>query len=257
MVAAQVPVPESAPLKGKKVSEAMGKPLVLPVSGSSKLVVDVIPTEAMSAEDQQIFTSSEPEIRRRAASELMLLDQPGWSIEQLACPAFPHWLLLRYTQGSTPATRSLFSVAVSRLQRQVRLIPVARKGYSAFGSSNGNPMIIGALNDMLKREDPKPPLSQIALCYAALTGAAAHIGDAGKHFISPAEAPTARVDQWGEESVSIQAQETPAPTLSLDFDHNGKLVRVSRVTSAVLLPKPVNTSLETQKVKPVPPAKQK
>lgn len=256
--AAQIPVPDSAqPPNAKKVPEAMGKPLALPVSGESKLVVGVIPSADMSAEDQQLFASSQPEIRRRAAAELMPLDQAGWSIEQLACPAFPHWLLLRYTQGSAPGTRSLFSVAIGRQERQIRIMPLVRKGYSASGSASGNPILIGALNAMIGGENPKPPLSQIGLCYAALTGAAAQKGDGGKLLIRPAESPTVRVEQSGEESITVVAGEISSPGLSLDFDRHGKLVKAARLPSAVLVSKPMHISEEPQKGRPVPAQKQK
>lgn len=244
----------SQPVRAVQTLKDMEKDLPLPLAGHSRLEVEIIPEAAMSAENKQLIAGVVPELRRRAAIDVISLDQHDWAIQQIGCTAFPHSLVLRYTSGKSPRERSEFIATIARAGREVGLIPIARKGYSVYSPTPTNAMTIGAINTLLAREDAKPPVSQIAVCYAALIGAKPQAGHDGGSFVKLEVPPAIKVPAAGDESVLVTTQAIPSQSWSLEFDHKGKLLKAEQASGGAMVVKRVIPAKDLPQGKPVPPA---
>jgi hypothetical protein len=228
------------------------KTLPLAPGDQSKLEVELIPEPAISAEGKELIAAAKPEIRRRAEIDSFDFDHSRWNVEQIACSAFPHSLVLRYTAGKSPRQRSEFIASIARAGGEVRFIPVQRKGYSPYSPMPGNVMTIGAINTMLEREDAKPHVSQIAVCYAAFVGAAPQTGNDGRSFVRLEVPPVIRVPVMGDETVLLTTGGIPPQDWTLEFDPGGKLLKAEEEPVAMVIRKV--PPLQEPKGKPVPPA---
>jgi hypothetical protein len=245
--------PPSQPVKAVQSLSEREKSLPLRPAGQSRLEVEIIPEAAISAENKQIIAAAQQELRSRAAIDAISLNDHGWTIEQIACPAFPHSIVLRYTAGKSARDRSEFIASIAGDGREVGLIPIVRKGYSVYSPMPANAMTIGAINTMLAREDAKPPVSQIAVCYAALIGAKAETAPDGKSVVKLEVPPAIKVPVAGDETVLVTTRGLPPQSWSLEFDHRGKLLKAEPVTGGAMVVRRVIPAKDLPQGKPVSP----
>jgi hypothetical protein len=236
--------PPSIPVKPVQTMHDLEKTLPLPPSGQSKLEVELLPEASISADDKQLIASAAHEIRRRTAIDSIDVGNSNWAVQQIACSAFPRSLVLRYTVGKSPRDRSEFIASIARTGHEVRLIPIERKGYSIYSPLPANAMTVGAINTMIAREDSNAAISQIALCYAALIGAAPEVSPDGKSVVRLEVPPAIQAATTGDETVLFTTGGIPRQSWTLEFNQQGKLLKAEQVTHDAI------------KVKKVPPPRQ-
>src|ERR1700742_4805979 len=84
------PIPQARPIHAP-----------FPIKAKLPYTVEIHPATAISAQDQQLESNEENSIREGAGMRLMDFTPNGWSYSQIACPAFPGHLFLRFmrTEG--------------------------------------------------------------------------------------------------------------------------------------------------------------
>ncbi|HEY1984890.1 MAG TPA: hypothetical protein VGG85_05750 [Terracidiphilus sp.] len=203
------------------------------------LRLQFIAPDQMTEHDRDLAADAESTIQERAGFENLEFNEGHWAYAQIACPALPNHLLLRFTRNDGTREMSMFSAAIPRNgEGRVRIIPIVRKGYSLFSPAPIGALTIAAFNHIRLEDKPAsaPDWLTTGLCYAALAGAdpdaeqlqstrgegppipltnsptlvIAPDGGAIIHFDDLSAAP--RVMQW-----------------SISFDRTGKLLKATHV----------------------------
>jgi hypothetical protein len=145
-----------------------------PLSGKLPLSVEIRPAAAISEQDKELEANEESSIREHAGLRFMdFTPGGGWNYSQIACPAFPGHLFLRFTRGTGKGDVSAFTASIPRFgEGHIRIIPIQRRGYSLWSPAPINKQTIWAFNHILTEENPagRPDWAAIAVCYAALAG---------------------------------------------------------------------------------------
>lgn len=195
-----------------------------------------LPRESMSAQDRQAVRDASPEIETKAALGGFDLESGNWNYQQIACPVFPHHILLLYTRDNGNGDVSRFSAAVPRGGGDsVRILPLLRRSYSLFTPAAVNSLTIAAFNVLRAQEHPDSKVDWLTtgLCYAALTGTEVKLPPAGKgtghENLSLVMNAVLQVEEDGGAVVRFFDVEDPHQTRSWDltFDKNGKLMSVA------------------------------
>lgn len=225
--------------------------------------VTLIPANQIAREDQDLLANAESTIQEKAGFESLDFDKSGWTYQQIACPALPGHLLLRFSRDADGSRAvSMFSAAIPRGQEgKVRIIPIVRKGYSLFSPAPINALTISAFNHIRGEE---PNLAQAdwvstGLCYGALTGAdpvsettLSSVGPAGQLDVPAAAPPLLQVGDDGGASIRFVARnEAGKPMLwTMHFDKKGVLLKAQHETATLVVAKPMPEPLAHPTPKP-------
>ena len=220
------PVPQARPVH-----------VPFPIDGKLPYTVDIRPAAAVSAQDRQLESNEENSIRERAGVHLMDFTPNGWSYSQIACPAFPGHLFLRFTRAAGKGDVSAFTASIPRFgQGKDRIIPIQRRGYSLFSPAPINAMTIASFNHILaeERTSGEPEWAAIAVCYAALAGTG------GEGTLTPVGAPILWIEKDGGATIVITTTDPRTKDWTMIFDSKG------------VLRKATHTGLADSTVHPVP-----
>jgi hypothetical protein len=195
--------------------------------------VRILPAEEMSREDQDLLANSESSIRERAGIENMEFEGAGWGHYELACPALPKHLFVRFTRDDGTRQMSMFSAAIPRDGNgKLHIIPIVRKGYSLFSPAPIGKMTVAAFNRIRTEEGAGASADWLGtgLCYAALAGATPQVGrpvpDANDERAGMME-PTLTITTDGGAVIRFADVSSAAKPMqwSMIFDPKGKLVK--------------------------------
>jgi hypothetical protein len=213
--------------------------------------------EEMTESDRLREANSESSIAERAGYADIAFNRGTWSYRQLACPALPNHLFLRFTRNNGAGDESVFSASIPRNgEGHIRIIPIERRSYSLFSPAPINALTIAAFNRIRTEDQPGPandsarhpaPDSSAgwlgtALCYAALAGAnpmAAPLNAANGKIYPAAPAPSLDIPREGGAIIhftdfSAQRNASTRPMAwTLIFNSNGKLLKATHVVAAV------------------------
>lgn len=209
------------------------------LDGKAPLAVEIRPESAASEQDHNLEADAESTIREHATLQALDLDNGKWSWSELACPVFPGHLLLRFTRNNGEGDVSAFAVSIPRYgQGRMRFIPLIRRGYSLWSPAPINAMTMSALNHILAEEKPaKPDWTGMAVCYAALAGAAGP--DAGSLMLN--RPPVLNLGLDGQATVSFETGTQHPREWRMIFDRKGVLKKATHRAAnelQVLNPKP-------------------
>jgi hypothetical protein len=207
------PAPEAHPISAP-----------FPIKGKLPHTVEIRPASAVSAQDQQLEANEENSIREHAGVQLMDFTSTGWSYSQIACPAFPGHLFLRFTRTVGKGDVSAFTASIPRFgQGKDRIIPIQRRGYSLFSPAPINSMTIASFNHVLaeERASDEPEWAAIAVCYAALAGT----GSEGT--LAPIAMPILRLQKDGGATIIFATADPRAKDWTMVFDRHGVLKKAT------------------------------
>ena len=210
-----------------------------PLSGSVPYSVEIRPASAISEQDRELEANEESSIRERAGLRFMDFTSSaaaGWNYWQIACPAFPGHLFLRFTRTAGKGDVSAFTAAIPRYnQGRVRIIPIQRRGYSLWSPAPINKQTIWAFNHILaeERQSGPPQWAAIAVCYAALAGT----GREGA--LTPLHAPNLELQKKGGAIIEFATDDPRAKNWTMLFDRRGVLLKATHTSYAGWDAKPV------------------
>src|SRR5208283_4507469 len=170
------------PYKVRQVPEPMPPKPFPPGSETPGRVapVEIRSMDQMSEKDRELEADAESSIGERAALLGLDFNQGKWSYQQLACPALPNHIFLRFTRDSGAGDVSLFTASIPRGgDGRVRIVPIRMRGYSLFSPAPINALTISAFNRIRAEENPDkaPDWLGTGLCYAALADGHAQAAD--------------------------------------------------------------------------------
>jgi hypothetical protein len=227
----------------------------LGLEGKAPLKLEIRSESQVSEQDRNLEADAESTIRERATLQALDLNSGQWSWSELACPVFPGHLLLRFTRNNGEGDVSAFAVSIPRFgQGRVRFVPLIRRGYSLWSPAPINAMTMAALNHILAEEKPvKPDWSGMAVCYAALAGAAGPDAQA----LTLNRPPLLNLGLDGQATVSFVTGTSHPREWRMIFDRKGVLKKATHKPSSeleVLNPKPaLLTGYPVQPSRDIPP----
>jgi hypothetical protein len=252
------PIPEASlnpkPIAGRKV------PVPFPTGADPLEIarsIRLLAPEEMAEPDRLLEANSESSIAERAGYADIAFNQGAWSYRQVACPALPNHLFLRFTRNNGAGDESVFSASIPRnSEGHIRVIPIERRSYSLFSPAPINALTIAAFNRIRSEDQPGPapdaaaiptpdsPASWLgtALCYAALAGAnpmAAPLNTANGKVYPAAPAPSLEIPSEGGAIIrftdfSAERNASLRPMAwSLIFNGNGKLLKATHGIASV------------------------
>ena len=242
------PVPSEQPIRSP-----------FPLSGKLPFGVEIRPAAAVSDQDKELEANEESSIRERAGLRFMDFTPGGWNYWQIACPAFPGHLFLRFTRSGGKGDVSAFTASIPRFgQGHIRIIPIQRRGYSLWSPAPINKQTIWAFNHILKEENPegRPDWGAIAVCYAALAGTGA------EGTLAPFGKPILYLEKDGGATIIFGTDDPRAKSWTMLFDRNGVLKKATHSSEPGWDAKPVPKGgkvqwkpapMEQSAVQPVPP----
>ena len=198
--------------------------------------------EQMNAADRALAAKTQMAIRDAAVLAGMEFNNAQWSYRQLECQAVPNHLFLLYQSIGGAGDVSLFSASIPRSGNgHLRIVPVARRGFSLFSPAPVNTLAIAAFNRVRAEEPMGPPADWLAtsVCYAALTEPRLEIA-LSPHQASDANLalsfpPSLEVGQQGESTVHFVNVATASQPMqwALTFDARSQLVKVEHFPTPV------------------------
>jgi hypothetical protein len=228
--------------------------------------VQLLSPDEMAEPDRLLEADSESSIAERAGYSDMAFNQGKWSYRQLACPALPNHLFLRFTRNNGAGDVSAFSASIPRNGAgHIRIIPIERRSYSLFSPAPVNALTIAAFNRIRAEDEPaSAPISVpswlgTALCYAALAGAnpmaAQEDTPSGQKYPS-ASAPDLEIPAAGGAIIRFtDFSVAPRPLKwSLIFNGKGRLLKATHGPAGVKPEKDLPPSTVEQHAKPIPPS---
>ena len=76
----------------------------------------------MNDRDAAVVSSLNPQLQKKAALASFDLNSPGWSYQQIVCPAFPDFVLLAFRHGPDPDGSSRFVAVLARDAPEVWIV---------------------------------------------------------------------------------------------------------------------------------------
>lgn len=222
--------------------------------------IRILSADQMTRHDRDLEADAEASIQERAGFQNLEFNQDSWTYRQLVCPALPNHLFLRFSRNEGTGEMSMFSAVIPRGgEGKVRIIPIARKGYSLWSPAPIGALTIATFNRIRSEENSDWTANWLgtALCYAALAGANPQAGELppppqeGKLATHPSETehmpvtiePTFVKTKEGETIVRFADVSTnPHPMeWSLIFDRKGTLLKATHSPAYVVrfLPQPI------------------
>ena len=220
-----------------------GLPFAIDGKGSERSI-RILSEAEMTREDRDLFADAESSIQERAGIQNLEFNGPGWTYQELVCPALPKHLFLRFTRDDGTRQMSMFSAAIPRDGNgRVRIIPIVRKGYSLFSPAPVGALTIAAFNRIRVEEGAGTSANWLGtgLCYAALAGANPDAGEPIKPDTMeiPATMPPTltTLSEGGAIVRFVDISATPhAMEWTLTFDSKGKLLKAAHTPAAVTGP---------------------
>ena len=224
-------------------------PIVSPFSLSAPAsdredAVELRAPEAIDAQDREVIQSAWPVLAQKSSVLGFDLKQGQWSYRQIVCPVLSRHIALLFSNQDEKNPRRFSVVVPLSSSENVRVLPILRRGYSAFTPAPVSSATIAAFNAIRAHEPSRGQADWLAtaLCYAALAGAPIQNPrpDGSGDGLAAAMAPILDLGQRGTATVNlVQAGATRQPERwSLSFDPSGRLVNVkltpmlrSRVTA--------------------------
>jgi hypothetical protein len=198
--------------------------------------------EQMNAADRALAAKRQPAIRAAAVLAGMEFDKAQWSYRQLECQAVPNHLFLLFENIGGAGDVSLFSASIPRSGNgHLRIVPVARRGFSLFSPAPVNALAIAAFNRIRAEEPNGPPPDWLStsLCYAALTEPRLEIAlsphQASDTNLALSFPPSLEVGQQGESTVRFVNVAIASQPMqwALTFDARSQLVKVEHFPTPV------------------------
>lgn len=225
----------------------------------SSATVELRPAEQMTVQDRALEAGAEAAITEHAGMSGMEFTSGQWSYQQIACPAFPKHLFLRFTRNRGAGDVSVFSVSILRDGGgQVRVIPVQRRSYSLFSPAPANAITIAAFNHIRAEEQNMQTggWADVGLCYAALAGADPRVARPDDQMARPDKltggsrsypAFSAELDYPSAggavlEFTDVSARPRPVEW-TLVFDAKGKLLKAARRSAPMIVAKETHPRL--------------
>jgi hypothetical protein len=209
----------------------------------TEFTLRLLAPEQMADADRKTVEDVRNTIDSRAALQAMPTALSGWSYKQIACPAFPGHLLLRFSRSAGSSDVSEFSVAIPRTgQGKVHVLPIRRRSFSLFTPVSVNAQTVALFNRIREEEgEPQQDWTGVGLCYAALAGANPWV-----LLPSPAEKPGVlpspslvelAVETDGSETIRFTdraAQPVPMDWI-LVFNKQGSLLKATHKAATTLV----------------------
>ncbi len=196
-----------------------------------------LPADQMTEHDRDLAANAESSIRERAGFENLEFNEGQWAYRQIACPALPNHLLLRFTRDDGTRAMSMFSAAIPRNgEGRVRIIPIVRKGYSLFSPAPIGPLTLAAFNHIRAEDNPDgvPDWVTTGVCYAALAGANPEADQAKLRGgdgppLPVTDTPTLLITKYGGAIIRFDdLSAAPRPMQwNMFFDRKGKLLKAT------------------------------
>lgn len=221
--------------------------------------VELLAPGRMSPEARQLAAEEHAAIAARAALEGFDLERGRWSLEQIACPAFPGHLLLLFTGSRDGRGAWVFSASIPRRGGgRLRILPIQRGGLSLYPAAGANQRSISVFNHMREEEgaERSPDWLGSALCYAALAGARPRVAaepEPGDGRRVPALTAVLENGLDGRQSIRL-VDAAPARPVEwrMIFGPDGRLERASRLPAQEIATRPVPAGPAASPERPVP-----
>lgn len=253
----QVPAPHQHPIPAP-IDLAESVPFSLnPIAGEH---FSIRSADQMSPADKDLLASAHSAILEATRNMVPEYSEPGWSAEQIDCPALSNHLLIRFTRTRGKGDVSVFTAAVRRNSpQQVQIIPVLRGGYSLFTPAARNNLTIATFNHIRaeQKSTGKPNWVEVARCYVALAGSDPDIpqqaADDASDGLSAAAEPMLELSESHQPIIRYETLR-PSPTQwKMIFDKKGRLLAVSTSNLKVPTVHPVaKESEDKSNARPVP-----
>jgi len=222
--------------------------------------IEFLTPDRMDQRDRELAADAEAAIGERAGFAGLEFNQGKWSYTQIACPALPNHLFLRFTRNDGAGDVSLFSASIPRGEGRVRIIPIQRRGYSLFSPAPINALTILAFNRIRAEEhsEQAPEWLGTGLCYAALAGAhpqAALLADDSGSRKFPAAPPSVLVipNQGGAIIRFTDAAAARRPMeWTMIFDGKGKLLKATHLPASMVTEKELHLAPVDEQGRPRP-----
>lgn len=193
----------------------------------------------MKAEDAGLLQSLQPQLHRQAALLSFNLSTPGWSFQQVLCPALPDYVLLSFVRGPSPSGSSRFTAILERDNPRVEIVSTFAHGMKPFTAAWSKPSTFRLFNRMLRRERGARSLATapnwlvIGMCYAELSGYPVQVLTS-----EPEPDPTLNLERLhgklpqmevaADHSAEISFSDVSQPSVTagwlLRFDRSGRIV---------------------------------
>lgn len=233
---AQTGVPAATPLPTRPVPPSVDLDRLSPFALNGGPGFRILAADKISEQDRELLAQSEASLRRAALLQNVGFDSGDWKHVQLDCPSFPNHLLVRFERANGSRDVSIFSVVIARGGAgTVRVLPILRRSYSTFWPASRNPLTIAIFNRLLREEKTaaKPGWVSLASCYAAFSGQAPEIGDAGVTW-SVAPDPILHLYPDGGASIRMETTEPNAQAWVMEFARDGRLLSASSTAQETL-----------------------
>lgn len=236
-------VPPPAPVKAVPVKPAVTPAALASWSPLNDESIEFHSPDQLSPADRGLLAAAQPSIAAHAGLAGMDLKQGNWRFTQIACPAFPNHLFVRFARNQGAGDLSLFTVSIPRNgPGRLRVLPILRRGYALFTPAAVNPQSIAEFNRIRAEEHGQqaPAWLALGLCYAALAGADPRLHFQSLDFDSADLFPaTPGLVQAGANGTVIvrftDAAARPRPMdWALTFDRKGKLLKAAHSPSGEL-----------------------
>jgi hypothetical protein len=176
-----IPAAACAPLPAQASSDLRPPQSdTIPTNRESAGSIKILSADEMTRHDRDLEADAEASIQERAGFQNLEFNQDSWTYRQLVCPALPNHLFLRFSRNEGTGEMSMFSAVIPRGgEGKVRIIPIARKGYSLWSPAPIGAVTIATFNRIRSEEKTDWPANWLgtALCYAALAGANPQAGE--------------------------------------------------------------------------------
>jgi hypothetical protein len=223
-------------------------------TGKLPLKIEVRPATAMTQEEKDLESSASPAIREDAGLYDLGFGEGGWQETQLACPAFPQHLFLRYTRNLGTGDVSMFAVSIPRgKDGRVRVTPILRRGYSLILPAPESKLTMGAFNQIRAEEHmgTDADWSAVSECYAALTSERWTLAE-GQATLAMVGTQTLQLGERGALSVALELA-NPAPgRWVVTYDRAGRVVKAEYTAFGELAWRHLPAPVEELKGKPLP-----
>jgi hypothetical protein len=224
--------------------------------------VEFLAPDQMTERDREMEAGAESSIAERAGFADLEFNEGKWGYRQIACPALPNHLFLRFTRNNGVGDVSVFSVSIPRTSEgRVRIIPIQRRGYSLFSPAPINALTISAFNHIRGEENlpSNPDWLGTGLCYAALAGAdpvaEPRTEASGRQKFYPSALNALKIPgEGGAQILFTDTSALPHPMeWTLTFDPKGRLLKATHLPAPQYPISPVPQSTGPLQGTPVPP----
>jgi len=194
----------------------------------------------MDSSDRSLVHAKQREIAAEAAFFAYDLASAGWSYDQAVCPALPDEVMLHYRKQFRDGAESRFTVLVPRGAGRVFVVPVLYRNATPFRSAAGSERSIAVFNRAVPAAvaesavQPDGKWLVLALCYADMVGADAHVLEHAGAEAGLARAPGATLylsESSGTRGIIFTDRDAPGQYLvwNLTLNNKGRIAAASSI----------------------------